>query len=100
MRKNPMVCFQVDEMINMANWNSVIAWGEYEELGPSKERNHALRQLLDRPLPVIASKTVQLGPQWPFPPNNVQDIEGIVFRIRLTKKTGRYERNSETSHIS
>jgi Predicted flavin-nucleotide-binding protein len=96
MRKNPKVCFQVDDMVNMGNWNSVVVWGEYEELGISKEREHALRQLLDRSLPAVTSKTVQLGEQWPFPPNDVQSIEGIVFRIRVTEKTGRYERNCES----
>jgi hypothetical protein len=36
MRKNPAVCFQVDNMRDMANWQSVIAWGTYEELPPAK----------------------------------------------------------------
>lgn len=32
MRANPEVCSQVDEIDDMANWRSVIAWGRYEEL--------------------------------------------------------------------
>jgi nitroimidazol reductase NimA-like FMN-containing flavoprotein (pyridoxamine 5'-phosphate oxidase superfamily) len=28
MQINPAVCFEVDAMQNMANWQSVIAWGE------------------------------------------------------------------------
>src|SRR5689334_23317934 len=44
MRKNPKVCFQVDHMRNMANWQSVISWGEYEEINQVDERNHALQQ--------------------------------------------------------
>lgn len=32
MRKNPDVCFEVDKMENMANWQSVIAWGTFVEL--------------------------------------------------------------------
>src|SRR6476661_1514067 len=27
MRKNPQVCFEVDDITDMANWKSVIAWG-------------------------------------------------------------------------
>jgi nitroimidazol reductase NimA-like FMN-containing flavoprotein (pyridoxamine 5'-phosphate oxidase superfamily) len=30
MRENPKVCFQVDNMHNMANWQSVVAWGEFD----------------------------------------------------------------------
>lgn len=100
MRKNPKVCFQVDNMRNMANWKSVIAWGEYEELTETEERNHALRQLNDRTLPVITSKTVQLTPQWPFPSNDLENIKGIVYRIRLQEKTGRFESNTESFGIA
>ena len=32
MRKNPDVCFEVDNTKNLANWQSVIAWGSFEEL--------------------------------------------------------------------
>jgi nitroimidazol reductase NimA-like FMN-containing flavoprotein (pyridoxamine 5'-phosphate oxidase superfamily) len=28
MRNNPSVCFQVDDIDNMTNWRSVIAWGK------------------------------------------------------------------------
>ena len=32
MRKNPKVCFEVDDTQDLANWKSVICWGEFEEL--------------------------------------------------------------------
>ena len=32
MRKNPQVCFEVDDLKDMANWKTVIAWGEFEDL--------------------------------------------------------------------
>ncbi len=32
MRSNPEVCFEVEQVDNLANWRSVIAWGKYEEL--------------------------------------------------------------------
>jgi nitroimidazol reductase NimA-like FMN-containing flavoprotein (pyridoxamine 5'-phosphate oxidase superfamily) len=38
MRKNPKICFQIDEMKDMANWKSVIAWGEFEELNDYEEK--------------------------------------------------------------
>src|SRR4051812_23530237 len=46
MRKNPAVCFQVDTMVNMADWKSVIAWGKFEELNSTKERHNALHLLM------------------------------------------------------
>ena len=92
MRKNPKVCFEIDTMVNMGDWQSVIAWGEYEELTESPGRKDALQKLMDRPLPFISSETTHLTPHWPFPSSDIDNTEGIVFRIKLTDKTGRYER--------
>jgi hypothetical protein len=92
MRKNPQVCFQTDKMENMANWQSVVAWGEFEELKTTEEKKQALKILMDRVLPVISSETTHLFPHWPFPPEEMSSIKGIVFRIKLQKKTGRFEK--------
>jgi hypothetical protein len=92
MRKNPNVCFQVDQMENMADWQSVIVWGTYEELIDEKARNKGLKILISRILPKISSETVRISPEWPFPTNDYKLIEGIVFRISITEKTGRCEK--------
>jgi len=92
MRKNPKVCFEVDEMTNMANWKSVIGWGDFEELTSSEDRKVALDYLVNRILPIVSSETTHLSPHWPFPPKNMEDIKGVVFRIKLESKTGRFER--------
>jgi nitroimidazol reductase NimA-like FMN-containing flavoprotein (pyridoxamine 5'-phosphate oxidase superfamily) len=97
MRKNPKVCFEIDTMHNMGNWESVIAWGDFEELHEASGRKEALQKLMDRALPFISSETTHLTPQWPFPSSNPGNIEGIVFRIKLTDKTGRYERMEPAS---
>lgn len=91
MRENPEVCFQVDSMEDMANWQSVICWGTYKELTDDEERNEGLQLLTHRNLPHIASETVKLSTEWPFPVSNFKNIKGIVFTIKLTEKTGRYE---------
>lgn len=93
MRKNPAVCFETDAMENMANWKSVIAQGFYEEISQPDERRAALDALLQRILPIVSSETTHLTPHWPFPPDNLNDIRGIVFRIRLEQKSGRFERH-------
>jgi nitroimidazol reductase NimA-like FMN-containing flavoprotein (pyridoxamine 5'-phosphate oxidase superfamily) len=97
MRKNSKVCFEVYRMENMGNWQSVIGWGEFEEITEENARANALKILLKRDLPIISSKTVQLTAEWPFVPEDLNEIKGIVFRIKLTEKTGRYERTEEVS---
>lgn len=93
MRKNPEVCFETYHMENMGNWDCVIAWGRYEEIVDATEREEALKILIARDLPFITSKTVRLTEEWPFVPEDINSIGGIVFRIRLHKKTGKYEKN-------
>lgn len=94
MRKNPKVCFQTDIMENMANWKSVIVWGEFKELTETSERNEGIQKLLARKISGIASETVQLSPLWPFNSNKYsEEIDGIIFCIRLGEKTGRFERS-------
>jgi len=93
MRKNPRVCFEVDDIADMANWQSVIAWGEFEEL-QADERDKGLKILLQRHLPLSSSVTTHLGRTWPFSGDETDQISGIVFRINLSKKTGLFERTS------
>jgi len=98
MRQNSRVCFQVDEMKDMSNWKSVIAWGEFEEL-KEEEKTKALSILLKRELPIVSSVTTHLGEAWPFSTDDINElnaIPGIVFRISLTEKTGKFEKTSES----
>jgi nitroimidazol reductase NimA-like FMN-containing flavoprotein (pyridoxamine 5'-phosphate oxidase superfamily) len=94
MRANPSVCFEVDTMHNMGNWESVIAWGRFEELTVEPERRNALTLLYNRRLPVISSATTRLAPEWPFTPQDIDSIKGVVFRICLDTKTGRFEQTN------
>jgi nitroimidazol reductase NimA-like FMN-containing flavoprotein (pyridoxamine 5'-phosphate oxidase superfamily) len=95
MRQNHHVCFEVEDIPDMGNWKSVICWGEYEELPNRTERHQALLLLHDRQLPLVTSATTRLSPTWPFRPDNIDVIKGVVFRIRLYKKTGRFEKQEE-----
>jgi len=98
MRQNPEVCFEAYRMENMGNWQCVIGWGKFEEITEENARANALNILLKRDLPIISSKTVQLTTDWPFIPQDVNEIKGIVFQIKLEKKTGRYERTEEVCY--
>lgn len=93
MRKNPDVCFQVDRMDHMADWQSVIVWGIFEEITDATERKKGLEILLKRMLPKVVSETVKFTSEWPFPPtDDLNKIEGIVFRIHISEMTGRSEK--------
>ena len=91
MRKNPKICFQIDTIKDMANWDSVIVWGTFEELTNEEDRNKGLKKLMARELPDIASEMVKFSAEWPFPSTDYNHIDGVVYRIRITKKSGRKE---------
>lgn len=85
MRTNPKVCVQVDEIRSEADWASVIANGEYEELPDpqfAKEREHA-RALLQKHhhwwLNALAERRIQMRDQ---------EITPVFFRIRVNSVTG------------
>ena len=96
MRENPQVCFEVDDLHDMGNWQSVIAWGEFKEIVNEEERNYALHLLLKRPLPFVSSATTHLGESWPFISEDTEVIDGIVFKIMISKKTGKFESSSSS----
>ena len=94
MRKNPEVCFETDHMENMANWQSVITWGIFEEL-KNGEAREALQKMFDKFTPLLVSQTAL-----PDHANENKDRKpapaaaAVVFRIRLKKRTGRFEKRT------
>ena len=74
MRAQPLVSFEVDEAISEDRWSSVIADGAYEELVSAEERRLAHR--------------IIFGPESPFPDFSPDQI---VYRLRLSQKSGRFE---------
>ena len=74
MRAQPLVSVEVDQAEAPDRWRSAIAEGVYEEITDASERAWALRIVYP-------------------PPAAVPDLppETIVYRIRLTAKSGRYE---------
>jgi nitroimidazol reductase NimA-like FMN-containing flavoprotein (pyridoxamine 5'-phosphate oxidase superfamily) len=100
MRKNPGVCFEVDDVKDMSNWQSVIAWGKFEEITDSEEKKKALKLLMNRQLPILSSITTHLGESWPFYSGEPEEIDGIFFRIALKERTGRYEGGVDLEFIN
>jgi nitroimidazol reductase NimA-like FMN-containing flavoprotein (pyridoxamine 5'-phosphate oxidase superfamily) len=86
MRANPEVCFEVDDLENLSNWRSVIAWGRFEELHGEAAMN-AMQKLADRLMPMMASETSQ-----PHGSGGTGASQAVVYRINLREMTGRFEK--------
>lgn len=92
MRKNPDVCFEVDVIQNMANWQSVITWGKFEEILNKEEKQQAMQKLMDRMMPLMTSETAQPTHGLNTHANEAGNQQVILYRIQLNKKTGRFEK--------
>lgn len=93
MRKNPAVCFEVDEMKSFTNWKSVIIWGQYQELKEERDRYAAMKLFVDRMIKMKISET-DLPPEISAQrvhPRSPGNIKPIIYRIIITEKTGRFE---------
>src|ERR687898_2661987 len=73
MRAEPRVTFEVDEAEAPDRWRSVIAEGTFEVIDDLRQRDAALEVIYG------AGSPLDLGSQT------------VVFRIRLTSRSGRYE---------
>lgn len=93
MRRNPDVCFEVDNVTDMANWRSVVLWGRFEEL-ENENRKKGVDILMQRHMPMNSSSLAYFTATWPFQGDETDDVTGVIFRIVISKITGRFERNS------
>lgn len=93
MRKNPQVCFEIDKIENFFNWQSVICWGTFEEITEVYEMEQALQKIVNRIEPYL-QKAEDAHPAHGIA-DSAYDIgitkELVVYKIKLTSKTGRFE---------
>ena len=91
MRSNPLVCVELDEIVNDTQWMSIIVFGSYEELpytqedeeGCNQDQRHAhelLQQHAEWWEPGCASRTDH---------NPVQPLVPVFYRIRIDRISGR-----------
>jgi nitroimidazol reductase NimA-like FMN-containing flavoprotein (pyridoxamine 5'-phosphate oxidase superfamily) len=94
MRANPQVCFEVEQIENMGNWQTVIAWGAFEELTGEAART-GMELLVTHLSPLLGVSGGEPS-AWlaPLKDTLVQRAlqQGVVFRLRLGERTGRYEK--------
>ena len=80
LRENPRACVQVDEIESDLHWRSAIAFGKYEEITKSNEREEILTRLL-RQFPMLTPVESAIAVDASTP-------QVIVFRIRIDRLTG------------
>jgi nitroimidazol reductase NimA-like FMN-containing flavoprotein (pyridoxamine 5'-phosphate oxidase superfamily) len=100
LRKNKQLCFQVDDAKDLSNWQSVICWGEFEELTEEDAKREALTLLNKRNFPVATTQKMRINQEWPFRDNTTEKLKGIFFRIKIEDRTGRYEKADESIHFA
>lgn len=86
MRKNPKVCFQVDNIIDTFRWKSAILWGNFTELF-EEERQQAMQGIIHTIMPLTDRPTEETSHG--ISPEKQTSI--IVFKIELAKVTGKFE---------
>lgn len=92
LRKNPNTCFEVDMMTDMANWQSVIVFGQFEELeGADAEK--ARKILFNNVFTLMTSSTIHIHEhEEKTELDDSNRIKRHMYRIRVQKMTGRYEK--------
>jgi len=80
LRENPRACVQVDEIESDLHWRSAMAFGKFEEITNSTEREEVLTRLL-RKFPLLTPVESAIAVDASAP-------QVIVFRIRIERLTG------------
>ena len=78
LRADPRVCFEVDERDDSVSWCSVVADAIFEEVTDPAERQTAL---------------ALLAQAWPAGLPRADAVPGVVFRLDLAGKAGRFVRS-------
>ena len=92
LRKNPNVCFEVDMMTDMRNWQSVIVFGRFEEL-KNKEAEKARDVLFGNIFSLMTSSTIHnYGHEVNGKIDDSTRVKHVMYRIKIKKITGRFEK--------
>ena len=92
LRKNPFICFEIDMMTDMRNWQSVMVTGKFEEL-KKKGALKAREILFNSAFPLMTSSTIHAHEHEVT--EKVDDstrVKHVMYRIKIKKITGRFEK--------
>lgn len=96
MRASPRVCFQVEDVDDLTQWKSVIAWGEFEEVRDLGEIERAKNLLLNK----LAESVKEARARNIASDHSIQENfeahlnDSIIYRIKISKITGCSESDS------
>jgi len=91
-RKNPNVCFEVDIMVSMNNWKSVVVSGIFKELA-GEEADKARKYLFKSVLTLMTSSTIhQHQHEVTGTVDDSNRIKPVMYKIEINEKTGRFEK--------
>jgi hypothetical protein len=96
MRVNPLVCVEVESIVSLYRWKTVIASGRYEELPNSSE--HVEQRVLAFNLLSKTSNWWEPGFVRTCHRGVVRPLEAVYFRIRITELTG-HEATQEANPV-
>jgi uncharacterized protein len=91
LRKNPLVCFETENIKEISKWETVIAWGTFEELTGAEAKN-LLHKFTDHVKKLINdNKGSESDLKHLNEISNPEIKEGkhIIYRIRLSEMEGR-----------
>lgn len=90
MRKNPSVCIQMDIINSINNYQSVIVFGEFEELKEWKAEK-ARKEMFEKIYSLLThSRTHPFEHESNHELDDTQRTKKMMFRIRIKEKSGRY----------
>lgn len=93
LRNNPHVCFETDLMTDMANWQSVLVFGEFEEL-TGGDAEEARKLLFSRIYSLMTSSTLHKHQhETDHSPDDSNRVKNIMYRIKINKLSGRFEKS-------
>jgi nitroimidazol reductase NimA-like FMN-containing flavoprotein (pyridoxamine 5'-phosphate oxidase superfamily) len=92
LRANPDVCFEVDHVEGLTNWQSVIAWGRFEELHGA-EADRAVRLLAERIRPFVGEDKRQIA-DTAIRGEALDEQRPVVYGISLTERSGRSDQRT------
>lgn len=93
LRKNPQVCFEVEEIESLSKWRTVIGWGIFEELQGADARK-AIHTFVSKVGEALKKRGEHPGQFLRDLSNSSTVASGrIVYRIVLAQKSGRFEKN-------
>ncbi len=92
MRKNRHVCFEVDVYRGISNWESVIAWGNFEELS-GETAVEARKFFYNKILHLLTEDNVSMMEDSKInrASADINRMKEFMYRIKLSEKIGHYE---------